>query len=97
MQQQNNTKDGGTCEQQNTVKREKTERRSQSQHSGKEVLMVGWKWFCEELELLKSQKKQLQKECNGKVEMGNEIWIHILGLPSQSLLCVSMGLRTRRQ
>ena len=57
--------------------------------------MVGWKWFCEELELLKSQKKQLQKESNEKVEMGNEFWIHIQGLPSQSLLCVSMGLRTR--
>ena len=96
MQQQNNTKDVGTCEQQNTMKR-KTERRNQSQHSGKEVLMVGWKWFCEELELLKSQKKQLQKESNEKVEMGNEIWIHIQGLPSQSLLCVSTGLRTRRQ
>ena len=94
MQQQNNTKDVGTCEQQNTTK---TERRNQSQHSAKEVLMVGWKWFCEELELLKSQKKQLQKESNEKVEMGNEIWIHIQGLPSQSLLCVSTGLRTRRQ
>ena len=42
--------------------------------------MVGWKWFCEELELLKSQKKQLQKESNEKVEMGNEIWIHIHSL-----------------
>ena len=96
MKQQNNTKDGGTCEQQNTMKR-KTERRNQSQHSAKEVLMVGWKCFCEELELLKSQKKQLQKESNEKVEMGKEIWVHIQGLPSQSLLCVSMGLRTRRQ
>ena len=96
MQQQNNTKDGGTCEQQNTMNG-KTERRNQSQHSGKEVLMIGWKWLCIELELLKSQKKQLQKESNEKVEMGNEIWIHIQGLPSQSLLCVSTGLRTRRQ